>query len=166
MNTVETEHLLLTSCQISCVTWQDFSWMPHRVTYKRVALSIFTLGKQLKPFKPSYRLSALSSSTCSCFLLWCGRAAVTVQVLAMPACRDHGGRKQEYRRSWSNNSGLVNTEMFQIVIEYEILMYVTHMPVLNQFVSVTEERNVCLYCFLSWTCSLYCCLAFFRIYIT
>lgn len=125
--------------------------MPHRVTYKRVALSVLTLEKKLKSLRSSPRLSALSSSRCSCFPLWCRRAAVTVQVLAMPVCRDHGRRKQEYRRSWSDNSGLVNTEMFQIVKEYEIMMYVTRMPVLNQSVSVTEERNernVCLYCFL------------------
>lgn len=68
-----------------------------------------------------------------------------MQVLAMPACRDHGGRKQEYRRSWSGNSGLVNTEIFQIVQEYEIMMYVTPMPVLNQLVSLCQRREMAVY---------------------
>lgn len=62
--------------------------------------------------------------------------------LPIPACGDHGRRKQEYRRSWSDNSGLVNTEMFQIVKEYEIMMYVTDMPMLNQLVFVCIEMSV------------------------
>ncbi|KAJ7416290.1 hypothetical protein BTVI_35949 [Pitangus sulphuratus] len=67
-------------------------------------------------------------------------AAVTKQVLAMPAYRDHGGSKQEYR-SWGNDSELVNTKILQIVKEYEIMMYAYAEP---SWLFVTEERNGCL----------------------
>lgn len=63
----------------------------------------------------------------------------------MSACRDHGERKQEYRRSWSDNSGLVNTEMLQMVKEYEIMMYVAHMPVLNQLGSLWQRKEMAVY---------------------
>lgn len=45
-------------------------------------------------------------------------------------------RKQEYKRSWRDDAGLVDTEMLQRVKEYEIMMYVTCMAVLNRLGSL------------------------------
>lgn len=57
------------------------------------------------------------------------------------------GRKQEYGRSWSHDSGLVDTKPLQIGEECEIVMYATCTPVLNQLSSlfVREMRETAVH---------------------